>query len=385
MLPQDGITVRLRLKGLVVWDVVERRDRIEVAAAYGTATATCPRCGRVTGKVHDRRRQRKRDLALWGKQVWIWLWKRRFRCLFCQRVFSEADPACGRYKRSTRRLRLALARESQEAPVRVVARWHGVSEGLVHRSWLEVYAAPRAPARPHVFLGLDGFCVRRPGVMWSGLWDLQSRRPVAVIPGATQASVQRLLERHVERERVRAVVTDLSEAQRQAIELVLPQATVVADKFHVLALAHQALQEVRGGRRLPGNTAWLLHRNLERLRPGERERLVRALERDASVRRAWLLKEGLRRVYRERSVEEARHALEAWLQEASASGLRPFQRIARTLGRWRQEVLNYWRYPLTNALVEGKHNRVKALKRRAYGYRNDRTFALRILNCFHRD
>lgn len=47
--------------------LAERCDRIEVAAAYGTATATCPRCGRVTGKVHDRRRQRKRDLALWGK------------------------------------------------------------------------------------------------------------------------------------------------------------------------------------------------------------------------------------------------------------------------------------------------------------------------------
>lgn len=385
MLPQDGITVRLRLEGLAVLDVAERPDRIEVAATYTTPTATCARCGRVTGKVHDRRRQRKRDLAVWGKEVWVHIWKRRFRCLFCQRVFTEEDPACGRYRRTTRRLRATAARQSQDAPVRAVARWHGVSEGLVQRSWLEVYATSQAPARPHVLLGLDGFCVRRPGVMWSGLWDLQSRRPVAVIPGVTQASVQRLLERHVERDTVRAVVTDLSEAHRQAIEMALPRATVVADKFHVLALAHQALQEVRGGRRLPGTTAWLLHRNLERLRPEERERLARVLERDAPVRRAWLLKEGLRRVYGAPGFEEARQALRAWLDEANASGLRPFQRIARTLGRWQREVLNYWRYPLTNAMVEGKHNRVKALKRRAYGYRNDRTFALRILNCFHHD
>ena len=46
-------------------------------------------------------------------------------------------------------------------------------------------------------------------------------------------------------------------------------------------------------------------------------------------------------------------------------------------------MLNYWHYPITNAMVEGKHNRVKVLKRRAYGYRNDRTFSLRILNLFH--
>jgi transposase len=57
--------------------------------------------------------------------------------------------------------------------------------------------------------------------------------------------------------------------------------------------------------------------------------------------------------------------------------------VAGTLGRWHAEVLNYWRYPITNAMVEGKHNRVKVLKRRAYGYRNDRNFMLRILNLIH--
>ena len=45
----------------------------------------------------------------------------------------------------------------------------------------------------------------------------------------------------------------------------------------------------------------------------------------------------------------------------------------------------YWHYPITNALVEGKHNRVKVLKRRAYGYRNDNSFLLRILSLIHTD
>ncbi|MDP9238049.1 MAG: transposase [Chloroflexota bacterium] len=48
-------------------------------------------------------------------------------------------------------------------------------------------------------------------------------------------------------------------------------------------------------------------------------------------------------------------------------------------------MLTYWRYPITNAVVEGKHNRVKVLKRRAYGYRNNRTFQYRILNLIHTD
>jgi transposase len=189
--------------------------------------------------------------------------------------------------------------------------------------------------------------------------------------------VEKLLERHVQRNQVQAVVIDLAEPERQAIHTVLPRAAIIADKFHVVALAHQALLEVRGGRRLPGN--------VERLRPEDGERLTRLLTQDGLLKQAWLLKEGLRGVYRVRTPARAAGALQVWLQDANTSGLRPFVRTARTLTKWQEEVLNYWRYPLTNAMVEGKHNRVKVLKRRAYGYRNDRTFSLRILNLFPTD
>lgn len=379
----DAITIKLRLPGLVVLDERELSDRIEVAARCEAEAATCPRCQKATWRVHQWLRQRKRDAQLWGKQVWLFLWKRRFRCRSCRYVFTEDDPACGRRRRTTRRLRNEAALQAQEATVKAVARWQGVSEGLVQRSWLETYAAVSAPAKPHAFLGVDGFCVRRPGVMWTGLWDLQTRKAVAVLPGVRQRDVQKLLERHAERDKVKAVVTDLSEPNRQAIEMALPDAAIVADKFHVVSLVHQALQEVRGGRRLPGNTAWLLHHNVERLRPQDSARLAQTLRTNPVLATAWRLKEELHAVYRARMEERARELLGRWLDEASASGLEPFRRTARTLRKWQKEVLNYWRYPLTNAMVEGKHNRVKVLKRRAYGYRNDRVFSLRILNLFH--
>jgi transposase len=379
----NAITVQLRLPGLTVLEAVETDDRIEVAAEYENEEASCPRCQRPTWRVHQRRRQRKRDAKLWGKPVWIVLWKRRFRCRPCRYVFTEDDPACGRRKRTTRRLRGEVALQAQEATVRAVSRWQGVSEGLVQRSWLETYAAVTVPSKPHVLLGIDGFCVRRPGVMWTGLWDLQTRRAVAVMKGERIADVQRLLERHANRETVKAVAMDLTEAGRQAVQMALPASAIVADKFHVVALVHRALQEVRGGRRLPGNDAWLMHRNVERLSQHQAERLAEALCSERSLATAWRLKEGLRAVYRKRRAADARAALTAWLEDAETCGLKPFQRTAVTLRKWQEEVLNYWDYPITNAMVEGKHNRVKVLKRRAYGYRNDRTFSLRILNLFH--
>ena len=131
------------------------------------------------------------------------------------------------------------------------------------------------------------------------------------------------------------------------------------------------------GRRLrPGTLPWLLHRNLEDLRPLEQEQLSQDLEQDQRLRTDWMLKEGLRSVYKWAGLEQATRRLDFWLRDARESSLEPFQRLARTLSAWREQILNYWRYPLTNALVEGKHNRVKVLKRRAYGYRSDGTFLL---------
>jgi transposase len=381
----QAITVQLRLPGLVVWGVVEREDAIEVVAQYAATEANCPRCGRPTWQVHQVHEQRKRDAPLWGKQVWILLWKRRFRCRVCRAVFMEADPACGARRRTTGRLRSAVAQQAEEATVRTVSRWHGVSEGLVQRSWLEAHLQPPSAPRAHVLLGLDGFCVRRPGAMWTGMWDLQTRDPIAVVAGERTRDVQAMLERYASRATVRAVAIDLSEAYRQAVQLVLPDAAIVADKFHVVALAGRALQEVHGETRRRGNTAWLLQRGVERLRAEDQQRLAAVLRHDRALTTAWTLKEELRAVYRAATQPAAERALATWVRDAEASGLRPYVRTARTLRRWRTEVLNYWRYPITNAVVEGKHNRVKVLKRRAYGFRNNRTFQIRILNLIHTD
>ncbi len=379
----QAITVQLRLPGLAVWGVEEREDAIEVVAQYTATEAVCPRCDQPTWQVHQVHRQYKRDARLWGKQVWILIWKRRFRCRRCRYVFMEPDLACGRRRRTTGRLRATVAREAEDATVRTVSRWHGVSEGLVQRSWLEAHLSPAAPAKPHVLIGLDGFCVRRPGAMWTGLWDLQTRNPIAVVAGERKTDVQRMLERHADRTTVEAVSIDLSEAYRQAVQMVLPDAALVADKFHVVALAGRALHEVHGETRRRGNAAWLLQRGIERLRDADKRQLAGVLRHDPRLTAAWTLKEELRALYRAPTEAGADRALATWIRDATASELAPFVRTARTLRLWRREVLNYWRYPITNAVVEGKHNRVKVVKRRAYGYRNNRTFQYRILNLIH--
>lgn len=278
----DCITVKLRLQGVIVLAVNETPTRIEVVARYKDEEATCPRCERLAWQVHQWHLQRKRDAKLWRKDVWIALFKRRFRCRHCRKVFMESDPACGSRRRTTVRLRETVARRAEEAAVRAVAREEGVSEGLVERSWLEARGV-LSPTQPHTLVGMDGFWVRRPGRMWTGMWDLETRMPVAFVPGERQVDVERMLERYAPRDTVRAVAIDLSEPYRQAIQVVLPDAAVVADKFHVLALAGRALREVHGEKRRRGTVAWLLQRGVERLSQEERERLIASLSTDSQL------------------------------------------------------------------------------------------------------
>src|SRR3972149_1248977 len=126
----DSITIRLRLTGLRVLAVKEAGKWIEVVAQYRDNEAVCPRCERSTWQVHQWHLQRKRDARLGGKEVWVALLTRRFRCRHCRKVFTEPDPACGPRRRTTGRLRQTVATRAREATVRTVAREGGAGEGL---------------------------------------------------------------------------------------------------------------------------------------------------------------------------------------------------------------------------------------------------------------
>ena len=99
----DCIAVALGLPQLKILWQQELEDHIEV---------TCPRCGKVTTKEHDRRRQHKQDRRLRDKGVFLTLMKRRFRYLWCGKVFTEPDEVFGSRRRSSHRFREDLGKEA---------------------------------------------------------------------------------------------------------------------------------------------------------------------------------------------------------------------------------------------------------------------------------
>lgn len=189
---------------------------------------------------------------------------------------------------------------------------------------------------------------------------------------------------------IEAVATDMSAAYIKAVRDHLSRAVHVFDHFHVVKLMNDKLSALRrqlfhqlsaAGQKLLKGTRWLLLRNPENLDPQKREpeRLARALKLNEPLATAYYLKEALRQIWTQPNKARARLALQDWLAQARASGLRLLERFADTIEGYQEGILNYYDYPISTAALEGTNTKIQLLKRQAFGFRDHAFFKLKIL------
>lgn len=193
------------------------------------------------------------------------------------------------------------------------------------------------------------------------------------------------------RAKIVAVATDLSKAYIRAVRDHLPKAVHVFDRFHVVKLFNDKLSALRrqlyhqlqseSERKLLKGTRWLLLKNPENLDPerNERARLQEALELNAPLATAYYLKEDLRQLWMQANKRAARRVLRDWLARARASGIRILIQFAATLEEYQEGILAYYDYRISTGPLEGTNNKIKTMKRQAYGFRDHAFFKLKIL------
>ena len=169
----------------------------------------------------------------------------------------------------------------------------------------------------------------------------------------------------------------------------LPQATVVFDRFHVIKLYNEKLSQLRRqvqngaealARTVLKGTRWLLLKNPENLDPAknERERLDEALRLNQPLATAYYLKEDLRQFWEQPDRAAAERFLDDWIARAQASGITVLKKFAQTLQLYRFGLVAWYTQPISTGPLEGTNNKIKTLQRRAYGYRDQDYFTLRI-------
>jgi transposase len=403
---QDDLTRLVGLDGLEVKGVVEVGDRLDLEVESVARAGVCPRCGRSSVEVKDRPVVRVRDLPLAGRVTHLVWRKRRYRCAGCERTFTESHPELPPRQRVTRRFRRRLReRVADGAAHAEVARCEQTTRYQVSWAFREAVdeLADRRERRPTRRLSLDEAKHRRGRELATVVSDLDRGRVVEMLDGRSRRCVERYLRLLPEEHRraVEVVSIDPYEAYRQAIHHELPWARIVVDHFHLVRGANTALDSVRrecqreAGRRRPkgarrsgqGGT-WrrdlyrARHRLLkasERLSERERRRLCELFEHEPLIAEAWGLKEAFRSIYKAPDRREAERRLDHFLAAVEHAQLPAFTAFADGVRLWREELLAYFDEPTTNGYAEGVINKIKVIKRRAYGLPTFNGFRQRVL------
>jgi transposase len=171
----------------------------------------------------------------------------------------------------------------------------------------------------------------------------------------------------------------------------LPNAKVVFDHFHVIKLFNDKLSDLRRAlyreatevmhKEVLKGTRWLLLKNPENLdvEKDEKRRLKEALALNQPLATAYYMKDDLRRFWDQPGKRFATTFLDGWICRAEASGTGILKQMAKTLAAHRSGLLAYYDVMISSGPMEGTNNKIKTMKRQAYGFRDHEFFKLKIL------
>lgn len=317
----------------------------------------------------------------------------RIQCHDCGRQpvlpvpFADARRS---YTRSFERYVLDLRKSMT---IQDVARHLHVSEWMVReieKRWLKRrFSKPKLKHLRH--LAIDEISTKKGHIYLSIVLDLESGAVVFVGKGKGAKALDPFWKRlRSSGAKVKAVAMDMSAAYFQAVSENLPRAAIVFDWFHVVKLLNDKLSQLRRElyreatdtlhKQVLKGTRWLLLKRPENLDKTKREprRLQAALKFNESLAKAYYLKEDLRQLWAQPTKAAAGRFLEDWIEDAMASGIRVLQTFAKTLAGYRSGLLAWYDYPISTGPLEGTNNKIKTMKRQAYGYRDEEYFGLKI-------
>jgi transposase len=405
---QHGTTILFGLRGVRVREVVRSAEhgRVVHVLTDDEAAAACPQCGVLSSTVRQRRATRPRDLPQ-GEEPLVVRWhKRQFRCreVRCPRkAFTEQIAELPAGARVTGRLRRHVAGRVADGLAVSVAGDGLVSWPISHAAWVVHADAALAEPDPVTVLGIDE--TRRGRPTWvqdelTGKWRLTERFETNFVDlagrqgllgqtsGRTKATVVGWLEQRGQawKDSVQIVAMDPCASYRAAVHQALPQARIVADHFHLVRLANQAVTDVRrrvtwdthGRRGRKTDPAWAARRRLlrgrERMSEAQFIRMWNDLIDDdptGKILTAWIAKEELQALLataqRGGQRHDVAHRLHRFNSWCASSGLPELERLASTIEAWWPEVLGFLQTSVTNA---GTDRTVKTAARTAYGFRN---------------
>jgi transposase len=243
------------------------------------------------------------------------------------------------------------------------------------------------------YLGIDEIHLGSKQRFYTIVIDLEDGRILWAKPGRGKAALRGFWRRsRLAKARILAVATDMSAAYWSAVLEHLPDAVLVFDKFHVLKLMNERLDDLRrdmvreaeGALKLQiKGTRFLLLRRPANLTAEQIPKLDEALRLNQPLLQGWYLKEELYELWNQPSRQQMTAFLKDWCAQAHHSGVGQLIKMAKTLQTHATGILAYAKYPITSGKLEGINNKIKTLTKRSYGFHDQNFFILKLLSLHH--
>jgi transposase len=394
----NTLSTLLGLPGMVVTEyALERgadREVLHVFCRHEHEVALCPRCGQVSDAVHEQGERCIRHLDIWGKATYVHFPGRRFDCKHCHKPFTEVLSWIESQRRESTAYELHIYDQCKHTDQAAVAEQEGLHSETVKaifQRWAK--RAEKRQLRVVVrCLGVDEISLRKGHQQFAlVLSDLERHCVIAVLAERSQKSLEAWLEGldEAERKAIRLVAMDMWGPYRGVVAAKLPQAEIVADRFHVMKQLNDAIAKIRRNLQAKADKAsyellkgirWILVRNRADLKPEEEAKLQAALDAFPELRTAYLLKERFATIANKiKNRSQAELFLRAWLYEAQTCGIAQLVKFTQTLLHWWNEFLNYFNEGFTSSVVEGLNNAIRGTIRRAFGYHVFEHFRLHVM------
>ena len=357
----------------------------------------CSGCGTSGLPIHDLNERWVRDLPILGMTTWLLVRRVRVACPDCGPKLEDLNWLSP-YSRVTKRLAESVARLCKVLPIKHVAEyfqlgWDAVKS--IDKAYLAETLGPVDLADIEV-IAMDEFAIQKGHRYATVILEPDTKRVLWVGRGNGREDIRPFFEQLGEEgcQRLKAAAMDMNAAYEAEVRSQCPSAEVVFDLFHVVAkYGREVVDRVRvdeanrlkhdkPARKIVKSARWLLLRNWENVKPDDRVKLNELLNANRRLMTVYLLKDDLKHLWDYVYPGAAMRFWKQWYHRAIRSRIEPLKQFARRLMKYLPGIIAHCHWPLHTSLLEGINNKIKVIKRMAYGYRDDDYFFLKIRQAF---
>ena len=370
--------------------------------------SACNICGTKSDRLHQNHQQIIKDLD-WGEQaVFLEINRRQFKCEKCKKPFSEELEFVKERRRYTKRLAAKTIEEVLADDIRSVAKKGRVTEKEIERM-LKDASEDLSKVKPIGLkrLGIDEIAlVKGQGKYCAVLIDLDRSKLLMIVDGRTKEEIKKVFEGWGAEvlEGIEEVSIDLWKGYKSLAMEMMPNAQVVADRFHVMAQINQELDRERKKEKrkiqaeikkaktpeekleketiLAGITdsKYAILKNEKDLNDKQKDKLAEVKNISSRLKIMHQLKEEFREIFEKKETwTDGLLGLGKWISKAQ----KYFVNSQSTIYRWFDEILAYFDNRTTSGVVEGINNKLKLIKRSGYGFTSFENFRNRCLLNWH--